>query len=128
MGQLQLYKWMIGGLCMLLVGLISFSYTQLNDRVGNNVVMMGELTRSVAVLIEIQSRDSKQRESILKEIRLARESINENHDRIVLIEAGALQLGTKEEIRDILKNLELMLAGLIYRYQEAGKDLKFGKN
>ena len=128
MEQVQLYKWMIGGLCMLLVGMISFSYTQLNDRVENNVVMMGELTRSVAVLIEIQSRDSKQRESILEEIRLARESINENHDRIVLIEAGALQLETKEETRDILKKLELMFAGLIYRYQEAGKDLKFGKN
>ena len=128
MEQVQLYKWMIGGLCMLLVGMISFSYTQLNDRVENNIVMMGELTRSVAVLIEIQSRDSKQRESILKEIRLARESINKNHDRIVLIEAAALQNATKEEMRDILKSLELMFAGLIYRYQEASKNLEFDNN
>ena len=61
---------------------------------------------------------------VLQELALARESINANHDSIILMQAKALQYETMKETQAILKNLELLVGGIVFQYQSTIGDNK----
>ena len=59
MEQLKLYKLMVAGLFSIVLIVSAHSYNQLNIRVQENVGLVGDLTKSVAILATIQGQDSK---------------------------------------------------------------------